>query len=185
MTMNPSKFYRRTTAEQVIKLETSRPDYTCASPLKTIDVFSENTQIEKLLKKRHSCRGFAERAVEVNKIAAICRASYSFNLYPVASAGGLYPLSIYFINRIGSNDFPRGVYQYDPFKDQILLLRSELMDEELFYSLNDSSFIFNSTCIFFIVADVARHNAKYSNRGYRHTLVEVILAQVAVQLILN
>lgn len=130
-----------------------------------------HTRVE-VLSKRHSCRNFQDIPIEIEKIFAICKASYSYNIRPTASAGALFPLSIYFINRISSKQLPVGLYQYDPQKERLLLLNIDYFTEQLQYSLNDSECIFGSSCIFFVCADIRRHMIKYANSGYRYVLLE-------------
>lgn len=175
LTYNPSKYPPVLSLSEIEELTKIRPDYI---PKDSVTVAYSDTKnltlpIYDVLKKRHSCRDFLKSSVEVEKLFAICKASYSFQLNPVASAGALYPLSVYFINRVASGQLPVGLYQYDPLNEKILLLSAKIFPEKIQYSLNDADNIFDAPDIFFVCADVSRHIKKYANRGYRYTLLEV------------
>lgn len=172
LTYNPPQYPPAVSAKEIDELTAARPDY---SAKKTAAVYTDQAPLTlsvcELLEKRHSCRAFQDMPVEKESLFALCRASYSHRLSPVASAGGLFPLSIYFINRRPS-ELPAGLYQYHPKKETLLLLTDELIPEALQYALNDEDMVFNAPCIFFICGDIGRHIKKYGNRGYRYTLLE-------------
>lgn len=174
LTYNPSRYPAELSLSEIDELTQTSENYITREPLAIYDNIGEiSLPIFDVLHKRHSCRNFLKRAVEVEKIFAICKASYSTSLCPVASAGGLYPLTIYFVNRIPSKQLPSGLYQYNPQEEQLLLLETEVEPERIQYSLNDQECIFEAPCIFFVCADIERHMKKYSNSGYRYTLLEI------------
>lgn len=172
LTYNPPQYPAVISLDEIDELTAVRPDYTAKSP---VAVYTDQAPLTppvcKSLADRHSCRAFQDIPVEIKKLFALCRVSYSCRLSPVASAGGLFPLSIYFINRY-SSELPAGIYQYDPKKEILLLLTTDLIPEALRYALNDEDMIFDAPCIFFVCGDIGRHIKKYANRGYRYTLLE-------------
>lgn len=172
LTYNPPQYPPAISAKEIDELIAARPDYSAKSPnAEYTDQAPLTLSVGELLEKRHSCRAFQDIPVEREKLFALCRASYSRQLSPVASAGGLFPLSVYFINRRPS-ELPVGLYQYHPEKETLLLLTDGLIPEALQYTLNDEDMVFNAPCIFFICGDIGRHIKKYGNRGYRYTLLE-------------
>lgn len=173
LTYNPPKYPPTLTLSEIKKLSETRPDYIARKP---VTIFKDTTELSlsiyDILHERHSCRDFLDVSVELEKIFAICKVSYSYQIRPVASAGALFPLSLYFINRVFSEQLPVGLYQYNPLSEEILLLATDLFPEAVQYLLNDVDNIFGAPCIFFICGDMSRHVKKYANRGYRYTLLE-------------
>lgn len=173
LTCNPPRYPSVLSFSELEELTQTRPDYMAGEP---VAVYKDAAELRlsffDLLQKRHSCRDFLESPVEAEKLFAICRASYGYQLKPVASAGGLFPLSIYFINRIDSKELPAGVYQYDPKREELWQLSREFDLETIRYALNDEDCIFGAPCIFFVCGDLGRHMKKYSNAGYRYSLLE-------------
>lgn len=173
LTYNPPKYPPALSLAEIGELTEKRPDYTVKEPVAVYrDTGALSLPVYSMLRARHSCRGFLDVPVEPEKLFAICKASYSFRLYPVASAGALFPLSVYFINKVASGRLPAGLYQFNPRTEEILLLAAGLSSEMVQYSLNDTDGIFGAPCVFFVCADIGRHVKKYANRGYRYTLLE-------------
>ena len=173
LTYNPPKYPPTLTLPEIKELTETIPDYISKRP---IAVFKDTTELSlsvyNTLYQRYSCRDFLDVPVEVEKIFAICKVSYSHQVHPVASAGALFPLSVYFINRVFSEQLPVGLYQYNPLNEEILLLTTDLFPEAVQYLLNDTDNVFGAPCIFFVCGDISRHIKKYANRGYRYTLLE-------------
>ena len=173
LTCNPPRYPSDLSFSEIDELTQKRKDYTAKDPITVYgDTDKLSLSVFDILKKRHSCRDFLEIPVEVGKLFAMCKVSYSSQLRPIASAGALFPLSIYFVNRICSGQLPAGLYQYDHWKEKLLLLNTEIFPEMMQYALNDMDCIFGAPCIFFVCADIGRHMKKYANAGYRYTLLE-------------
>ncbi len=174
LTCNPTKYPMVLSEEEIGSLILKRPDYIKTDPIRMYkDTEKLCLSIDDILRRRHSCRNFQNIPIELDKLFAICRVSCSCQLKPVASAGGLFPLSVYFVNRIPSGRLPVGFYQYNPLTEEILLLSVEVFSEMIEYLLNDADYVFGAPVHFFICADIERHMKKYANRGYRYTLLEV------------
>ncbi len=173
LTCNPPRYPAFLSISEIETLTQIQPDYLTKEPATIYeDTDAISPPVFEALRKRHSCRNFQNIPVEINKLFAICKASYSFDIRPTASAGALFPLSVYFINRISSGHLPAGLYQYDPKNNRLLLLKFSFFPEQLQYALNDTECVFNAPCIFFICADLSRHMKKYTNAGYRYTILE-------------
>ena len=173
LTYNPPRYSAILSIAEIEELTKTRPDYIAKEPAAVYKDTNElSLPVFDVLLKRHSCRNFQDVPVEKEKIFAICKASYSYRIRPIASAGALFPLSIYFINQMSSRQLPAGLYQYDPQEDRLLLLNIDFCLEQIQYSLNDDECIFGSSCIFFVCADIRRHMIKYANSGYRYVLLE-------------
>lgn len=173
LTCNPPKFPPVLSLSEIEELTRDRPDYITKNPIAVYKDTNElSLPVYTVLGRRHSCRNFLNIPVEIEKLFALCKVAYNCKLEPVASAGALFPLSVYFINKCTSENLPIGLYQYDPLNEEILLLTVDLFKEKIQYALNDVEGVFGAPCIFFICADIFRHVKKYANRGYRYTLLE-------------
>lgn len=173
LTFNPPRYPSNLSFLEIDELTRAKEDYTVRNP----EAVFEDTSgfvlpVYKTLQGRHSCRAFLKKPVEEEKLFAICKVSCSCSLIPTASAGALFPLAVYFINRVPSGRLPAGLYQYDPQKEKLLLLHTDIYPEMIAYSLNDTDCIFDAPSIFFVSADLGRHMKKYANSGYRYTLLE-------------
>lgn len=173
LTYNPPRYPAVLSFSEIEELTQRKPDYITKEPIAVYkDMNALSLPVFEILQNRHSCRSFRREPVELEKLFAICKASYSYHMHPVASAGALFPLSIYLINQLSSQQLPSGLYQYDPQEERLLLLKNSLFLEKLQYSLNDAECVFGAPCIFFVCADISRHMKKYANSGYRYVLLE-------------
>lgn len=173
LTYNPPRYPSPLSFSEIDELTRTKENYIAENPVAVYgDTDKLTLPLYEALQKRHSCRAFLEMPIEIEKLFAICKVSCSCRLRPIASAGALFPLTLYFINRLSSGRLPAGLYQYDPQNENLLLLRTDICPESIQYSLNDADYIFGAPCIFFVGADTGRHMRKYSNAGYRYTLLE-------------
>lgn len=173
LTYNPPRYPAALSFSEIEELTERRPDYMIKEPIAVYEDMNElSLPVFEVLRNRHSCRSFCNAPVELEKLFAICKASYSYQMRSVASAGALYPLLLYFINQISSEQLPIGLYQYDPQEERLLLLKNNLFLERIQYSLNDAECVFGASCIFFVCADLSRHMKKYANSGYRYVILE-------------
>lgn len=172
LTKNPTNYYRRCTDESVAELRSNRPNYCIGKDKPIPDDHLFVTRIEEWSEKRYSCRGFNERPIEKTKVFTLCRAAYNIHSKPVASAGGLYPLSVFVYLRKEAQDLETGLYQYNE-DDGCLYRLKDVYADDFAFAVNDEDGLFNAACIFFVAADITRHMAKYANRGYRFTILEV------------
>lgn len=185
LTYNPSIYYQHLSNKRVVEIQNNHPNYMLKS-MQTIKPKNiAKSHFLDLLKKRYSCRNFDNKPIPNEKLFSICKSSYNSKLKPVASAGNLTPISVFVIILQGTEDIPRGIYQYDNDNENLSLIRTDITDQELIYAFNDESIIFGAPCIFVITADLNRHMLKYANRGYRFTLLEVghVLQNITIEAI--
>lgn len=185
LTFNPSIYYQHLDNKKVVDIQNNHPNY-MLEPKKIIKAKdAKESYFLNLLKKRYSCRNFDNKPIPDYKLFSICKSSYNSKIKPVASAGNLTPLSMFVIILQGTNSIPRGVYQYDNNNGNLNQIRTDITNEELIYAFNDEGIIFGAPCIFVITADLNRHMLKYSNRGYRFTLLEVghVLQNITIEAI--
>lgn len=169
---NPSSFFRHLSNDEINSHTNSK-----RAPVKDGKslVFHKNNflSLYNLQVARKSCRNFSNENLTINQIGNICCYGYSILRHAVPSAGGLYPLKIYVIVARDQEDLLAGYYEYDAEKDVLVLYDKEIDIEQLKYCFNNEILAFNSPVQIIIAADIHRQPYKYSNRGYRFTLIEV------------
>lgn len=121
---------------------------------------------------RKSCRSFLSKGLTCSQLLNICYYSYSSAIHSTPSGGGLYPLRLFCIVTHKQVDLPKGYYEYDTIKNQLVFYKKDIDIEHLKYCYNDESLAFNSPVQIVICADLLRQSYKYSNLGYRLTLIE-------------
>ncbi|NJL97298.1 SagB/ThcOx family dehydrogenase [Candidatus Gracilibacteria bacterium] len=87
-----------------------------------------------------------------------------------ASAGGLYPLSLYFHTFYDTEILPKGTYKYHNQSHKAIPQKT-LLIEYLINAMSNETDL-DSGIIIFIVANLGIHSQKYFNRGYRFTMQE-------------
>ncbi|HVX47966.1 MAG TPA: YcaO-like family protein [Candidatus Saccharimonadales bacterium] len=122
--------------------------------------------------KRRSCRSFSDKKVIRGQIAHVLTASYSIGRHSTPSAGGLYPLKIYLVVTRDQPGLLAGYYEYDPEKDALICYNKHVDRDLLQFAFDSETLLFNAPAISIIAGDLNRHGGKYSNRGYRYTLLE-------------
>ncbi len=121
---------------------------------------------------RRSCRSFAPTPIKLEQVAHVLTQSYSLSRHSTPSAGGLYPIKVYFIVTRDQRDLPVGYYEYDPEKEVCVRYGSNVDLELLQFAFDSDTLLFNAPVIVVVAADMERHSCKYSNRGYRYTILE-------------
>lgn len=138
-----------------------------------IDYTKDNTsRLSQLIFSRKSCRSFSDDELDVDIISNICYHAYSIPMHAVPSGGALYPLKLYVLVERRQGSLEEGYYEYDSIEDKLRRYKKDIDKEQLKYCFNDISLPFNSTVQIVITADFDRETSKYSNRGYRLTLIE-------------
>lgn len=89
----------------------------------------------------------------------------------VPSAGGLYPLEIFFYSS-KIKEHAKGIYHYNPVSNNLRLLKVEDNVDIISESLVQKNIAYESSLIIFITAIFKKSTFKYSNRGYRFILLE-------------
>ncbi|MGH7196357.1 MAG: YcaO-like family protein [Candidatus Saccharimonadales bacterium] len=170
LSSNPMPYFRNLSNRQV-KVYTRSPRLPCKSG-EALLTEAEQTNLVRLQAERYSCRNFLTTPLLLKQIGHVLTASYSLKGRTVPSAGGLYSLKIYVIVFSDQEDFSTGYYEYDP--EKLLLHRyANVVDKErLEYAFNSDDVLYGAPVAIVIAADLQRHPGKYSNRGYRFTLLE-------------
>lgn len=170
LTVNPSPFSWGLTMKDIIGV--SDNDTYVAKQGDKIKPDVIETVTNKLSKNRESCRSFEISPVSSSILATCLDSAYSGEERPVPSAGRLYPLRIYAIVKEDGSDIPGGFYQYDHTDQSLIKYKDEVDWEKMKYIFNSEELLHDAPAIFVIAADLSRQTSKYSNRGYRYTLLE-------------
>ncbi len=168
----PAKYLQLLSEEEVINHKKSQ-----RKEVKKGKSLSFNNDQESCLYKlqlnRKSCRNFSkDRKLSLNQLGNICNYAYSLKRHATPSGGALYPLKIFCIVTQNQKDFDSGYYEYDNENDKLVLYNCNPDNEQLKYCYNDEKLAFNSSIQIVICADFERQAYKYSNRGYRLSLIE-------------
>lgn len=138
-----------------------------------IPISVEENQLTSLQFLRRSCRSFdKDYKISFNQVGQILASSYSIHRHSAPSAGGLYPLKIFLIVPRNGKDLKEGYYEYNPENESLVLYNKNIDKEILQYAFNNTELLDSASVIVVIAADFERQVKKYSNRGYRLTLIE-------------
>lgn len=167
---NPAPYYCGLSDDEVTKWLHSPH-----ASVKTGEEYSVNVYDSVLLDMqatRHSVRSFSDKKLSLQLLGRLCDLGYNLDRHAVPSGGGLYPLKLYVVVPSDQADFPSGYYEYDCAKCK--LIRYDDVDQlQCNYIFDSDGPIFGSQIQIIIAADIARQPHKYSNMGYRLTLIEV------------
>ena len=125
-----------------------------------------------LLELRRSCRSFSTKRLNLDLVGSICHYGYFISKHCTPSGGALYPLKIYVLVETEQDGLPIGYYEYDSEKDCLVQFKDTIDIEQLKHCFNSEELAFGSSVQVVIAADLNRQTYKYSNRGYRLTLLE-------------
>ena len=141
------------------------------------DYEKQTEGFRKVLFSRRSIRKFSSKSLTLSEVSYILNSSYGISgtlenlekeyyqeLRTSPSAGGLYPLEIYFYaNKI--EGLEKGIYHYNPSEHNLSVLQKGELDLSEFTSY--SSIAKQSACVIFITAVFPRLSYKYGERSYR------------------
>jgi SagB-type dehydrogenase family enzyme len=140
-------------------------------------------QVAHLAAARHSCRAFADHAMDVRQLSNLLHAGYGA-VGPdamldgqhvlrrmVPSAGGLYPLDIYLMVR-NVTGLDRGLYHFDAMAGALHVLDRRDWTEEARAAFLTWEFAAKAPVVLCIGATFSRTQTKYGPRGYRFILIE-------------
>ncbi len=168
---NPTAYFHHLTSDEIEEYRLEPRTNVIAG--EWIQLPQTDTALVQSLKKRSSCRHFLNNvALSVETYAHILRCAYASDLAPVPSGGALFPLSIYLVVFNGTEELPRGLYQYNPANSNLIAFNKEYDEIEVAYAFNSETFLHGASGAIVVSADLQRQSGKYSNRGYRYTLIE-------------
>lgn len=133
--------------------------------------YSGTMSLEETLQKRRSYRSYYPNELTNEQISQLLWAGQgiankTWGLRTVPSAGSIYPLTLYLVNK-------DGVYEYLPRSHKLVLTTKGDKRPNLTRCSLGQSFISEAPINIVIVADFEKNKNKYgSNRGIRYTLIE-------------
>lgn len=93
-------------------------------------------------------------------------------LRAVPSAGGLFPLEIYFYVQNNIEKLEAGIYHYHPIYHNLRLVKQGNWEESIAKALFQPNLVKDCAILFFITAIFNRSTFKYQERGYRYIFLE-------------
>jgi SagB-type dehydrogenase family enzyme len=173
LTQNPPCYPRHITTDEIAAL-TATPDWGLQGGTVVARCTElPNTGLAALVRARSSTRSFQASPLEGTLVARLLVQAYSGTARSVASAGGLYPLRIYFALMTDHDVLPAGLYQFDPSRTEIRKVGELPHKQEAMFAFNSSTCIHDAPLIVVIAASPDRHVQKYGNRGVAFTGFEV------------
>lgn len=171
LSSSPDIYSQNLTIEDSIKLQSM----TRKSKIGRLLPYAKDREsnLSKLIFNRRSCRNFNSDNLNCDIVSNICFHGYSIANHSVPSGGALYPLKLYIIVERDQKDLQAGYYEFDSTKNALRCYKSKIDIEQLKYCFNDIVIPFNSCIQIVIAGNLSRETSKYSNRGYRLTLIEV------------
>lgn len=131
----------------------------------------DKSELSEILEKRKSVRYLEKSPIAFKKLAKILYSMTEVEgIKTHASAGGLYPLSLYFHTFYDTEILPKGTYKYHNQSHKAIPQKT-LLIEYLINAMSNETDL-DSGIIIFIVANLGIHSQKYFNRGYRFTMQE-------------
>lgn len=143
-----------------------------------------DTALTRLAPRRASCRAFAQKPLPLPLLSGILWGSYGVSrtermmpadslaqMRPVPSAGGLFPLELYFISQRVEN-LRDGLHHYNVRHHSIETLEAAPLFERFRPALLMYSAVRDANIILFLAAVFKRTQKKYGPRGYRYILLE-------------
>lgn len=131
---------------------------------------------------RSSALSLAPASITLQNLAALLQYSYGITrpnvpaAFPrqfraVPSAGGLYPLEVFFHNT-SVEDIGQGLFHYHPTENAVRLLIKGNHTDRLATAMAQSELANGASLVVFLTAVFERSVVKYGERGYRFTLLE-------------
>jgi len=170
LSTNPMSFQRGFSFKEIVEYTAS--ERMPVKPGGTTYLHESGSVLNQLQSKRRSCRSFSEDKLDINTLGHILTSGYSLDKHSTPSAGGLYPLKIYVIVTRDQTGIEAGYYEYNPENNELVHYNSNVDVDQLQYAFDSDTLLYNAPVIIVIAADFERQNGKYSNRGYRYTLLE-------------
>lgn len=172
LSVNPMSYSQSVTFADIREYTESRRLPIAEGDTQELQSFGESSSLVALQGARRSCRSFALAPVTLEQVGQVLTTSYSLSRHATPSAGGLYPIKIYLVVTRDQEDLRAGYYEYDPEREACVRYSASVDLELLQFAFDSDTLLFGAPVIVVVAADMERHSAKYSNRGYRYTILE-------------
>lgn len=122
---------------------------------------------------RRSVRSFTDATIPTELFTGLLGSMYRVQgTRSVPSAGALYPLTIFAFVLRAVAGLGRGIFRYDSSTGELRHLRDLPIWEEIVRVFDTREVIQHATVLLVVTGLLDRSPTKYSNRGYRYTLLE-------------
>lgn len=140
------------------------------------------SQLQKLLVSRSSYRGFSKKPVTLKHLSQILYFSAGLVRFlqqnlessrrPYPSAGAKYPLEVYPLVLVNSDNLKRGLYHYNVIEHSFEILLSSLRADDLKDIWMSQKWFRKASIILIITSVFERTTEKYGQRGIGFSLIE-------------
>ncbi len=122
------------------------------------------------LAKRRTCRAFADRPLSIEQVSQLCWAAQGITqtqkgLRTAPSAGALYPLTVYVLDR-------KGVFEYEPKPHVLRRLASEDVRRKPENGPLSQASVRSAPVCLVVVMDVSRLTPRFKGHEERYSLLE-------------
>lgn len=184
--MNPPLCFRNLSENEIIDI-LRRRNYKSYKARDQISLSSSqeiDSALLEFMKSRQSIWKYSLKEMSFVKLSGLLRAaygvirrenlgSYTIPHRTVPSGGALYPLEIYVVTLAGIGRLEKGLYYFQKEKECMISLKKGNFRDKLKKLLLEVNETIETASLFLIVtAYFSRECEKYSNRGYRHILLE-------------
>lgn len=139
-------------------------------------------QLQKLLVSRSSYRGFSKKPITLKHLSQILYFSAGLVRFlqqnlessrrPYPSAGAKYPLEVYPLVLVNSDNLKRGLYHYNVIEHSLEILLSSLRADDLKNIWMSQKWFRKASIILIITSVFERTTEKYGQRGIGFSLIE-------------
>jgi SagB-type dehydrogenase family enzyme len=132
--------------------------------------------LEETLFERRSIRDYADTPLSIKEVSQLLWAAQGITVSwggrTAPSAGGLYPLEVYFAaNRVDT--LPSGVYKYIPDGHELIKIKEADVSTELYEAVLSQQWVKDGAIVIVMAAVYERTTQKYGDRGIRYVDIEV------------
>ena len=133
---------------------------------------ASDSYLQSLLFGRQSCRAFSRSSnISFKDLNEVLNLSCLMPNHTFPSAGGLYPLDIRVVVDRPGKGLESGVYSFGT-SGELSRVDMPYASEMFCYAFDSDDFLFGAAAVVVISANIMMQPQKYSNRGYRYTLLE-------------
>jgi SagB-type dehydrogenase family enzyme len=138
-----------------------------------------NADFFDLISKRKSQRDFKKEPISIQDISTILKYSCGITRTDKGkskraqpSGGGRFPLEVYVVVFVPTDNLPSGLYHYDVKNHQLSILWQKKFDETTLQKLFTYDWATQTSVGILITGVFERNQIKYGERGYRYVLIE-------------
>jgi SagB-type dehydrogenase family enzyme len=139
--------------------------------------YESEISVEESILKRRSVRNYLDKSLELEEVSQLLWAAQGITdekrkFRAAPSAGALYPLEVFIV--VGNvSSLENGIYKYNPFAHEIIMLKEGDYRDNLSFAALGQSCVKNGAISIVFVGVYDRITGKYGERGIRYTYMEV------------